>query len=622
MARQIYRRRTRSLANPNQNLTGRAVGAIGKTLGDTFDETKDALDKKKAADKAAADKKAADDKANLQQIEDDAYAWKEDQDLQDLEDDTLIAEVDAEILGEEFDPLEGIPDVVPDEVPEDGGDGSNITDVVKGGSGGIDVTESNDGNPYPEIKPFYGPDMPNKATAGSNPNNDGGGQGGFDLAPLGNAISEGFGNLWDKGVNWLAGQSSTQRVKGESAYKRKSPFDRHSPFHAAGYDPNTGTPIGEGYIQRAKPLSYLGDIGVAAAEGYNAAIDRHNYKRAVWDTKQKELDQQFGSLVVPPSGVAPLDASVETMAREWKTELAQLQNAKGSMDPGEYAAAKHEIMGRSKTYKAASQQIQQLLTDYANDKDNISASTKPEILDLIETLSQGGNVKIGNDPATGQPTLGGTTIGGKPISVPLAQIANGKNAFRYNKKVDIAPQMAQITKTLGSLKRDVEQANGSVLRGPQAWAAVEQSASAQVDNLLNNEAAVRAIAAEQFNIDYDEWEKRGSETAKDDVKDLLMQRLEQQYSAAAGNQQIIKQAPKPPAAQQRTSQLEGFFTNALTGNDFSQLNGRLAQKGLEIERDEDGTLLLWKGDELVSEGDAIKGYLVQQYGGRIENASI
>ena len=209
--------------------------------------------------------------------------------------------------------------------------------------------------------------------------------------------------------------------------------------------------------------------------------------------------------------------------------------------------------GTVKTYKAASEQINQLLTDYARDKDQISSSTKPEVLDLIETLSQGGNVQIGNDPETGQPTLMGVTIGNKRISVPLAQIANGKNAFRYNKKVDPSQGLAAITKQLGSLKQNIETQSGQKITGPQAWEAVQGSASAQLDTLLANESTVRSIAADTFNLDYDAWEQMGSKAAKDWTKNKLMERLEQQYAPIESARTVTQPGGQSGVVNQRNA---------------------------------------------------------------------
>lgn len=568
MARQIYTRRTRTQQGRDQGRrVGQAVGTIGTQLGDAYDEFKD------AKDKTIAEHKAVDDQLEtiLNEGNEEIYPELE------FEDNPDLLEM-PEVIDEFDDPI--IPQ------PHSGGSGGNKTgEAIKGfmpsieGVLGTNQNTSftpimgNNGNPYPQVeppKPFYGPDYNalQKVTPGANPEN----KGGFDLGPLWEAI--------------------------------KSPFKRTET------DPYTGTTIGEGYKMRAVAPSYLGDIGAAGAEGYNRVIDRHNYKRMVWEHKQNELDQQFGELVVPPSGVAPFDASVENMAREWKTELAQLQRDKGNIDPEEYTARKHEIMGYSQTYKKASEQINQLLTDYANDKDKISASTKPETLDLIETLSQGGDVQIAN--VNGSPTLVGQTLGGKPISVPLAQIANGKNAFRYNTKVDISQGMNNIVKQLGALKQNIETQSGQKISGPQAWEQVQGSAAAQLDTLLANEATARAIAADTFNLDYDAWEQMGSQRAKEWTKDMLMQRLEQQYAPVQQARTVTQprgNTPKQSVVDQRNqanAQAVAQTINSLPDYSVDSLQSLVGGKISEVYEHADGTILVSGNKEYVLPKDPQK----------------
>ena len=581
MARQIYRRRTRNLTNPNQNLTGRAVGAIGTELGKHVDTVLD-------TEKARKAKEAEDSKIEQQRIADESEEWAEDQDLADLEADIIGADTeDPDFDWTDFD--EG------EEPPYK----AEYSDIGNPNSGGNDVTviPDNNGNPYGELRMMTGGSPTNLGAGGAEnfANNlrtgwDNLWGGGNSEGNTGKPVNQGGASFWSNLGSAVQSGNQKEFLKKEhgSALKRKSPFYRIQ------YDPQTGTPIGEGYIQRSKAPSYLGDIGSAAAEGSNLAIDRYNYKRQVWEVKQNELDQQFGELEVPPSGVAPFDASVETMARQWKSQLAELQKNKGNMEPGEYTAAKHEIMGYSKTYKAASEQINQLLTDYARDKDQISSSTKPEVLDLIETLSQGGNVQIGNDPETGQPTLMGVTIGNKRISVPLAQIANGKNAFRYNKKVDPSQGLAAITKQLGSLKQNIETQSGQKITGPQAWEAVQGSASAQLDTLLANESTVRSIAADTFNLDYDAWEQMGSKAAKDWTKNKLMERLEQQYAPIESARTVTQPGGQSGVVNQRNAANAQAINQAiaqlpdLTPESIRSLAGGKIE---EVQQDGDDTLV-------------------------------
>ena len=124
--------------------------------------------------------------------------------------------------------------------------------------------------------------------------------------------------------------------------------------------------------------------------------------------KQKEVDQLFGKLETVPSGAKSYDASVETMAREWKSEIADLYKNKESLDPIEYTQKKQEILARSAQYAAASKNLQGVLANYEENKDSISTSTPSETIDILDTLSKGGDIQVKN--VNGVPTLVGNYI--------------------------------------------------------------------------------------------------------------------------------------------------------------------------------------------------------------------
>ena len=580
---------------------GQAVGSIGTQIGDAISE------QEKEKKNAEVDQQTED----IINQTDEPYGTEE-----SLAAEIIGEPVDEELVDPEWTDIE-------EDIEHDWASPTNIGNNGSGSTQGGGAAPAN-GNPYPDrmitgangagslgsLGEGGAENFANNLQTGFN--NLVGGGSGHSEGNTGKPVNQGGAGFWSN--LGAAVQSGNQKQFLKKAHG--SAFKRHSPFHATQYDPNTGTPIGEGYLTRAKAPSYLGEIGAAGAEGYNSEIDRYNYKRQVWEVKQNELDQQFGDLEVPPSGNAPYDASVETMAKQWQQELVDLQNNKGNMDPGEFTARKHDILGRSKTYKAASESINQLLTDYANDKDQISTSTKPEILDLIETLTQGGNIQIMNDPESGQPTMIGETLNGKPVRVPLAEIANGKNAFRYNKKVDVTAPLAAITKGLGQLKQNIETSAGVKISGPQAWEAVKQSASAQLDNMLANEATVRSVAADRFNIDYDAYEAKGSDVAKQEVKDLLMQEIQKQYapyegaitrSQPGGQSGVVNQrnAANAAAVQQQLNAITDF-TNA--DNLQTLVGGKIEQ----IATDDVGTYVIAGGKEYDLPKDPAKARYVLQ----------
>ena len=282
------------------------------------------------------------------------------------------------------------------------------------------------------------------------------------------------------------------------------------------------------------------DIRGAFADGYNPVIERHNYKQKVWADKAREADEEMGKLEVEPSGVSNWDASVENMAREWKTELSTLLGQKGEMDPLEYAQKKQDILARSKQFNTASQQLQKVVADYNENLDNISPSTDSKVMDLLNTLNKGGgDIQVGN--VNGIPTLSGTTLQGNNISIPISEIASGRNSFRFNTKANIQPQLNQITGNLSKLKRDFETRQGAVVSGPLAWQQLEGTAGQQVDSMLGSNSTVRSILADQFGYDYDDYENmfgKDGDKARAFAKDMLMEQLQQQFQPVSQTQTI------------------------------------------------------------------------------------
>ena len=322
---------------------------------------------------------------------------------------------------------------------------------------------------------------------------------------------------------------------------------------------------------QAKGPGYLGasqTIRGAANAGYNAVVDRHNYKREVWAQKAAEADEEMGKLQVEQSGVSSWDASVENMAREWKGELGDLLKNKEKIDPNEFVQRKQDILARSAQFSKASQSLQKVVADYNENLDNISTSTDPETLDLLNTLNKGGG-DIGVSNVNGVPTLAGLTIGGQQVSVPISEIASGRNAFRFNTQTDITGGLNKISDGLGKLKRDIATRSG---RSSQAlgWDEIKDSAAGQIDGMLNSNAAVKSILADKYGYDYDDYREmfgQDGDAAREFAKEQLMSTLETQHAPYQAATQIEKQfTPKSPA---------GSAVDARSQKDASFIVGQL-----------------------------------------------
>lgn len=316
-------------------------------------------------------------------------------------------------------------------------------------------------------------------------------------------------------------------IVGAQGKDQQSPLDRNSPFNREVAPSSLG--FGTGY-----------DLAAQATHGAtNALIARQEYKQKVWDRKRKEADQEFGKLVVEPSGVSSYDNSVQAMAKEWQDELYGMMKDKDSWDPSMYSAKVNEIASRSKEYNAAAQNIQSTVADYVENIDNISPSTPPETIDILDTLSKGGGGLVVQN-VDGVPTFVGQTLGGADVSVPISQIASGQNNFRFNVAEEIQPKMDAIIKDVSKLTSDKAGQLG-VERGLISWDQMLPNIQSKVDGLTKNDHAVRSILADQYGYDYDDVQDyidQGGDPQKL-ARELMLEDLQTQMQPMFQQKQII-----------------------------------------------------------------------------------
>ena len=448
---------------------------------------------------------------------------------------------------------------------------------------------------------------------------------------------------------------------GKSPMKRynESPFKREQEeFSPAAEGLSGGKHIPQ--MERAQALSYLGEEGAAAAEGYNMAIDRHNYKQKVWAAKQADIEDAYGKLVVPPSGQTAWDAQTKNLATEWKKEYTELYNNKDQYDPAEYTNKLEEIRGRATQFQQASNNLQQIVADYDSNLDNVSASTPAETIDILETLRKDtGTLAPVN--VNGVPTLQGVTIGGKEVSVPISELANGKNLWKFNTKVDVQPGLNAITTKLNKFRTEVASAGGIDQRSI-GWDKLQGTAEAELDSLLQNPKQVEAIAAEKFNIDNDDWkmiEDVGYYLSDDNevinvpgndptefVRQKLMSEVKNQFqpyeqlvsgtkadpraTAARQNRQLDQAQQRIDASQVEKPTISDNVTQAFTDVNspkFTQMQGQLASRGYKVFV-KDGQIALVKNfnkpgkEEVISRGDEAKASISKLLGGNFKDAPL
>ena len=307
----------------------------------------------------------------------------------------------------------------------------------------------------------------------------------------------------------------------------RTPFKRLTPLLRSPLYATAGKKMGELAQSSLTNLSYLGEAGKAGAEGYNSQVDRHNYANAVREEQTAELDEEFGELEVAPTGFKPYDASVEGLAREWKGEFvdAKKQWKAGKMSNEDWIDTKHRLQNNAASYGKAASNLQQGMKNWIDSKGQVSGSTKPETIDFFNTMEKApDSLTVQN--IDGVPTFVGQTLGGKNISMPVDQIANGTAAMRFNNKIDLGKELAPVVKEIQGIKTEIETSRGIGIGNiPFETPAIQQRVNFTLDKIVNNNAKLRSIAAESYGLDYDQFEERVAADGIDAVKDMIRQEL-------------------------------------------------------------------------------------------------
>lgn len=226
-------------------------------------------------------------------------------------------------------------------------------------------------------------------------------------------------------------------------YKRKhkdeSPLRRIAHIYNSPFTRTDQTPDMEGvdyrYMQRATMPEYAKQgFGSAAAEGFNLAIDRSNYKKAVEEDYNKELADEMGELQVP------YDASAGSTFNQNRLELigdvkTRYANDKALYTKGEISWAElqsnlGEYTQEVKTFKAAQDALSALRAEFMENKGTHDmGASKPEMADFYNTLEQNPD-SFTTKTISGVPHLVGKTLKGKDVKVPVSKVASGEAGFK------------------------------------------------------------------------------------------------------------------------------------------------------------------------------------------------
>ncbi|MDA7991471.1 MAG: hypothetical protein MPJ25_00385 [Pirellulales bacterium] len=306
-------------------------------------------------------------------------------------------------------------------------------------------------------------------------------------------------------------------------------------------------------------------VGTAFQDQYAKAQERaragKDYRRKVRQEEAKELDEIHGALVVPPSGQSGFDNSAQEAAKRWKKASgdAYKEFKLGRMSAEEFSALKNDYAGRAATFKSASENLKKATQDFDQKLQNgeISEATPTFIRDAFDSLRKGnGDFKIGE--VDGQDVLEGTTAGGKKVSIPLNGLASGKNMLRFNEKIDNTKEKDAIVKDLDAFKKQIATSTG-VSEQTLGWDQLSDRATEKVDNILQNDQTVMAIAADEYGIvpEYDENGKLVDydlDAARQTVKDGILGELQ--------NQLVPRQTQFRPIQQQRPTSADSKAANA------------------------------------------------------------
>lgn len=335
------------------------------------------------------------------------------------------------------------------------------------------------------------------------------------------------------------------------------------------------------------------DYGGALVDAFQADQDfraqRAQYEKRVKDEELREIDADFGKLVTQPSGAGGVDAAAETMARGWKSQYVDAKRAydRGDMDPAQFSQIKNQLFSNAQQFNQASNNINTIVNEYATavDEGRVSDSTPPEIRDILDTLRKGGQQLTVAD-VEGIPTIVGQTNLGQQVSVPISEVASGKNVWRFNEKFDSGKALEGLYSNYERLKVSAQQPDGSIVQRNPSFEELSTRIDEDINNVTNNESTVRAIAGDELGIDAFTFEE-DPEGATQAVRDHLKQKLQNTYypvqqvqqrgfapqraAGGAGQSATALKIAQQERARQENAQV---LNNAIQTGNYQSLIGR------------------------------------------------
>lgn len=296
------------------------------------------------------------------------------------------------------------------------------------------------------------------------------------------------------------------------------------------YNPATDPYLDEqGRAEMIDSPGFIGSAG-AFAEGYNMRIKRRSYARKAFDKAQKGLEDVFSQLQVESSGVDSIDASTNIMAQQAKKAFLELEKNKYNMDPAEYTTAKNSILSQPKLIGQSMAVLKQRVDDFIENRHLLSKGNNPETLDLLDSLSKNEGT-IQPVMRDGKAYLVGKTGGGNDVDVPLSEIVNGRNDFKFLTRFDPAETLNTMVTKYGKIKRDAEfrtSTGAGVESRTLPISAFEKDVKADLNKMLADENILRSVVADYLEADFDTFEE--IRAAGLDPKTLAVNELYNQFS--------------------------------------------------------------------------------------------
>ncbi|MAJ02991.1 MAG: hypothetical protein CMP37_03660 [Rickettsiales bacterium] len=366
-----------------------------------------------------------------------------------------------------------------------------------------------------------------------------------------------------------------------------------------------------GQIRRAVMPEYAkGRLGSAAAEGFNLVADSYNYAQSVKAEYDKDLDDEFGNLEVDVTFTN--DQAREdylSLALEKKKRLSEGFNsyARGKMSKLEYENLKSSLVSEIQAAAGARNNLTQLRKEFQDNKDNYDINgSDPKITDFYNTLDKNPE-RLSIKTKEGIDYITGTTLGGKPISVPTNAIANGTAGFRLVQKESLDPIISGAGNAIDQFNKGKEYVKteyGIGTEGVTADKAKEIGINYIKSALVQDKTKARTYMS-QIGVDFNAYEqfmKQGNlpdDFLTDAATELYEQRIAPFYQQQTQTTRFATQRqPSRGSAVERTQKqmLSKYNATGLptASNILDYSIDVLGGKDFEVRELEDGTYGVFK----------------------------